>query len=119
MSAASNYLELEILDHVLGETARNYTPTSALHVALFAGTASTVLTALESGTNSTSGSGNWGHYEVNAGDYARQAVNFATASGGSAVSFTVIDNVLSLVVSELSLVAVHTKESTPLELGLG
>ena len=66
MSAASTFLELEILDHVLGETARNYTPTSALHVALFAGTASTVLTALESGTNSTSGSGNWGHYEVNA-----------------------------------------------------
>ena len=86
MSAASNYLELEILDHVLGETARNYTPSSALHVALFAGTASTVLTALESGTNSTSGSGNWGYYEVNAGDYARQAVDFATASGGSAAS---------------------------------
>ena len=41
------------------------------------------------------------------------------ATGGSAVSFTVIDNVLELVVSELSLVAVHTKESTPLEFGLG
>ena len=39
MSAASNYLENEVLDHVLGETARNYTPSSALHIALFSGTA--------------------------------------------------------------------------------
>jgi hypothetical protein len=86
MSAASNYLELEVLDHVLGEGARNFTSPSALHVALFAGTASTVLTALESGTNSTSGSGNWGHYEITTGSYARQAVNFAAASSGSAAS---------------------------------
>jgi len=83
MSAASNYLENEVLDHVLGETARNYTPSSALHIALFSGTASDVLAALEAGTNSTSGAGNWGHYEINAGAYARKPANFATASGGA------------------------------------
>ncbi len=92
MSAASNFLENEILDHVLGETARNYTPSSALHLALFTGTASTVLAALESGTNANS-SGNWGYHEVvsygtdsSASGYTRKPVNFNTASGGSATN---------------------------------
>jgi hypothetical protein len=88
MSAASNYLELEVLDHVLGEGARNFTSPAALHVALFTGTAGTVLTALESGTNSTSGTGNWGYYEATTSGtaYARQTVNFATAASGSSAS---------------------------------
>ena len=92
MSAASNYLELEVLDHVLGEGARNFTSPAALYVALFTGTAGTVLTALESGLNTVTGTGNWGYYEVTptATNYARQGVNFAAASGGSAASNSVV-----------------------------
>jgi hypothetical protein len=85
MSAASNYLENEVLDHVLGEGARDYTPSTTLHIALFSGTASDVLAALEAGTNATT-AGNWGYYEINTGAYARTAVNFAAASGGSATT---------------------------------
>lgn len=84
MSAASNYLENEVLDHVLGEGARNFTPPT-LYVALFSGTASDVSAALEAGTMANS-AGNWGNYEINTGSYARQSINFATASGGSAAS---------------------------------
>jgi hypothetical protein len=85
MSAASNYLEDEVLDHVLGEGARDYTPSTTLHIALFSGTASDVLAALEAGTNAAT-AGNWGYYEINTGSYARTAVNFAAASGGSATT---------------------------------
>ena len=85
MSAASNYLENEVLDHVLGESARDYTPSTTLHIALFSGTASDVLAALEAGTNAAT-AGNWGYYEINTGSYARTAVNFAAASGGSATT---------------------------------
>tara|TARA_X000000950_G_scaffold198738_1_gene239374 strand:+ start:260 stop:727 length:468 start_codon:yes stop_codon:yes gene_type:complete len=84
MSAASNYLENEVLDHVLGEGARDFTPPT-LYVALFSGTASDVSAALEAGTMANS-AGNWGNYEINTGSYARQSINFATASGGSAAS---------------------------------
>ncbi len=83
MSNASNHIENELLDHVLGEGSRNYTPTT-LFIALFADTGSGVAAALESGTNSTSGTGNWGYYEINNGSYARVAVNFNAASSGSA-----------------------------------
>jgi len=82
---ASNHLENELLDHVLGEGARDYTPPN-LYIALFAGTASNVSAALEAGTMADSGSGNWGSYEINNGGYVRQSINFATASGGSAAS---------------------------------
>ncbi len=85
MSNASNYIENELLDHVLGEGARNYTP-ATLYVALFADTGSGVAAALESGTSSTSGTGNWGYYEINNGSYARVAVNFNAASSGSATN---------------------------------
>jgi hypothetical protein len=71
MSAASNYLELKVLDHVLATTS--YTMPSAVYVALF-----------------TANPGEAGAYtaEISATDtaYARQAVTFAAASGGSAVS---------------------------------
>ena len=83
MSNASNYLELELLDHILGEGARNYTPTT-LFIALFVDTGSGVAAALESGTSSTTGTANWGYYEINNGNYARVAVNFNTAASGSA-----------------------------------
>jgi len=92
MSSASNYLENELLDHVLGLGAKDYTPASNLYIALFSGTAATVLTALESGTGAQ-GSGNWGEYEIttygtdsSASSYARTAVTFADASGGSAAN---------------------------------
>ena len=84
MSAASNFLENELLDHVLGEGARNYTPPN-LYVALFAGPASTVATALESG-NMNDSTNQWGFYEINTGGYVRQSIDFAVASGGSASS---------------------------------
>jgi hypothetical protein len=82
---ASNYLETKLLDHVLGEGSRDYTPTT-LFVALFSNSGGGAATALESGTNSTSGSTNWGFYEINNGSYARQAVNFNAASSGSATN---------------------------------
>ena len=84
MSAASNFLENELLDHVLGEGGRDFTPPN-LYVALFAGTASDVSAALEAGTMADS-AGNWGNYEINNASYVRQSINFAVASGGSASS---------------------------------
>jgi len=84
MSAASNYLENELLDHVLGEGARDFTPPN-LYVALFSGTASDVAVALERGDQNTT-AGNWGFYEINTGGYQRQSINFGTANLGSASS---------------------------------
>ena len=86
MSNASNYLENELLDHVLGEGGRNYTP-ATLYIALFADTGSGVAAALESGTNDTASSANWGYYEIQTSgstNYERQPVNFNAASLGSA-----------------------------------
>ena len=88
MSNASNYLENELLDHILGEGARNYTPTT-LFIALFADTGSGVAAALESGTSSTSGTANWGFYEIQTSgstNYTRKAVDFNAASSGSATN---------------------------------
>ena len=85
MTAASNYLENEVLDHVLGEGGRNYT-SPTLYVALFCEKSSGVVAALESGDATTGSSANWGYYEVNNGNYARRPVGFAAASSGSAAS---------------------------------
>jgi len=93
MSAASNYLELKVLDHVLrygngslnAGTGAGYSPPATVYVALFAGTAGTVLTALESGTNAAT-STNWGYHEINNASYARQSITFAAASAGSSAS---------------------------------
>ena len=76
MSAASNYLENKILDHVLTATA--YTQPSRF-LALFTGTASTTKDNLEAGTltNEVSTSGT---------AYARQAVTFAAASSGTSAT---------------------------------
>jgi hypothetical protein len=89
MSAASGYLENELLDHVLGEGARNFTPPT-LYVALFSGPASDVSAALESGSKAAS-AGNWGNYEINTGGYVRQSINFAAASNGQAASNIVVN----------------------------
>lgn len=77
MSAASNYLENKLLDHVLKNTS--YSQPSFLYLALFTNTSGNAATNLEAGTLtdevSTSGTG-----------YGRTAITFAAASGGSAAS---------------------------------
>ena len=99
MSAASDYLELKILDHILefkdgsvtANTGLGYAAPATVYVALFSNTGGGAATALESGTNSTSGSGNWGYYEINNGSYARQAVTFEDpAASGSKSSTTTV-----------------------------
>ncbi len=72
-NAASNYLERKILDHVLGEGARNYS-SPTLYVALF-----TAVTGLE-GNSPTS------EVTTVGTAYARQAVNFAAADTTSDAS---------------------------------
>jgi hypothetical protein len=75
MSAASNYLENKVLDHVLRNTA--YTQPTGLYLALFTNDSGNAATNLEAGTLtdevSTSSTG-----------YVRKAVSFAAASSGSA-----------------------------------
>ena len=76
MSAASNYLENALLDHVLTATAFAQ---PSRYIALFNNTSGNALTNLEAGTLtdevSTSGTA-----------YARQSVTFAAASGGSSAT---------------------------------
>jgi hypothetical protein len=76
MSAASNYLENKVLDHTLRYGTAPYTAPSPVYLALFTGTAGTVLANLEAGTltNEVSTSGT---------AYARQSIAFSAASGGS------------------------------------
>lgn len=73
MSAASNYLENKVLDHVLKNTA--YTQPSNLYVGLFLNTSGNAAANLEAGTLTD---------EVSGGSYARQTATFSAASGGSA-----------------------------------
>lgn len=75
MSAASNYLENKVLDHVLKNTA--YTQPANLYLALFTNTSGSAATNLEAGTLTD---------EVSGGSYARKTVAFAAASGGSAAT---------------------------------
>lgn len=79
MSAASDFLENEVLDHVLGEGARDFTSPATLFIALFNNTSTNAATNLEAGTLtdevSTSGTA-----------YSRKEVNFAAASSGSAAT---------------------------------
>lgn len=70
MSAASNYLENEVLDHVLGKGTRDFTSPTALYISLY---------TTDPGED---GSGT----EVSGVSYARTAVTFNTASGGSATN---------------------------------
>jgi len=71
-NAASNYLENKILDHVLTATA--YTQPSTRYLALFYGSAGSVLTNLEAGTLTD---------EITLGSYARVAITFGAASSGT------------------------------------
>ena len=77
MSAASNYLENKVLDHVLRVTS--YSQPSGLWLALFNNTSTATAANLEAGTltdeTSTSGTA-----------YVRKAITFNAASGGSAAS---------------------------------
>lgn len=70
MSAASNYLENEVLDHVLGKGTRDFTSPANLYISLY----TTDPGEDDSGT------------EVSGTNYARTAVTFNTASGGSATN---------------------------------
>lgn len=70
MSAASDYLENKVLDHVL--TSTSYTAPGTRYLGLF-----TASTGLEANTPSA---------EVSGGSYARKAVTFAAASGGSSAT---------------------------------
>lgn len=70
MSAASNFLENKIFDHVFRNTA--YTPAATLYLALFTSTGTTA--ELEAGTLTN---------EVTGGSYARQTVSFAAPSNGA------------------------------------
>lgn len=77
MSAASNYLENKLLDHVL--TATSYSAPGTRYLALFNNTSGNAATNLEAGTltdeTSTSGTA-----------YARQTVTFAAASSGTSAT---------------------------------
>jgi len=70
MSAASDYLENEVLDHILGNGA--YTAPTDIYVGLW-----TADDGLESGTVTS---------EVSGGSYARQTMTFDAAAAGSADS---------------------------------
>lgn len=75
MSAASNYLENKVLDHVL--TSTGYTAPTTRYLALFNNTSGNAATNLEAGTLTD---------EVAGTSYARQAVAFSAASGGSSAT---------------------------------
>jgi hypothetical protein len=77
MTAASNYLENKVLDHVLKNTA--YTQPTSLYLALFNNTSANTAANLEAGTltdeTTTSGTA-----------YARKTVAFSASSGGTAAT---------------------------------
>jgi hypothetical protein len=79
MSAASNYLENKLLDHVLGEGARTFTSPAGLWLALFTNTGTGTSANLEAGTLTdevtTSGTA-----------YGRQTVDFSAAVNGTAAT---------------------------------
>lgn len=67
MSAASDFLENAVLDHVLGNVS--YTPATTLYIGLW-----TADNGLEAGTLTS---------EVSGGGYARKSVDFSAAATGS------------------------------------
>jgi len=71
MSNATNYLENEVLDHVLGKGTRDFTSPANLYVGLY--------TAISDGETAS-----W--TEVSGTNYARTAVTFGAASGGTATN---------------------------------
>ena len=68
MSAASDFLEKAILDHVLGNAT--YTQPSIIYLGLFTNTSGNASSNLEAGVLTD---------EVSGGDYAREVITFAEA----------------------------------------
>lgn len=79
MSAASDYLENAVLDHVLKNTA--FSQPASLYLGLFTNGSGNAASNLEAGTLTDEVSGN---------GYARETVSFAAASGGSADNDTTV-----------------------------
>lgn len=75
MSAASNYLENAVLNHVLKNTA--FTQPTNLYLGLFTNDSANAAANLEAGTLTD---------EISGGSYARKLITFNAASGGSADS---------------------------------
>lgn len=75
MSAASDYLENKVLDHVL--TATSYTAPTTRYLALFTNTSGNADVNLEAGTLTD---------EISGGSYARQVITFNAAVNGSSTS---------------------------------
>ena len=98
MSAASNYLEDKLLDHVLNfgngsltvGSGRGFAAPATVYVALFADSGSGVAGALESNTSGTDATSKFGYYEINNGSYARQTITFANA--GASTTGTISSN---------------------------
>lgn len=81
MSAASDYLEVAVLDHVLGNAT--FTQPTDLYLGLFTNTSSNADANLESGVLTD---------EVSGGGYAREIITFdnATSPDGSADSASTV-----------------------------
>jgi hypothetical protein len=77
MSAASNYLENKVLDHVLRVTS--YSVPAGLYLALFTNTSGNAAANLEAGTLTD-------EVTTSSSAYARKTVAFGAASSGSATS---------------------------------
>lgn len=78
MSAASNYLENKVLDHVL--TSTSYTAPGTRYLALFNNTSGSAAANLEAGTLTDEVTTAGGTL------YARKAVTFAAASSGTSAT---------------------------------
>ena len=76
MSAASNYMENALLDHVLGGGSA-YTRPTTRYLALFNNTSGSAAANLEAGVLTD---------EVSGGAYVRKAITFGAATGGTAAS---------------------------------
>lgn len=74
MSAASNYLENKVLDHVLGNT--QFSQPANLYLGLFTNDSGNAATNLEAGTLTD-------EVSTNTTGYGRQPVSFGVASSGS------------------------------------
>ena len=77
MTAASNYLENKVLDHVLTATA--YTQPGTRYLALFNNTSTNAAANLEAGTLTD-------EVTTSSSAYARKAVTFAAASSGTSAT---------------------------------
>jgi hypothetical protein len=79
MSAASNYLENKVLDHVLRYSTAPYVGVSTLYLALFNNTSTNTAANLEAGTLTDETS-------TSSTAYSRKAITFGAASSGTSTS---------------------------------